>query len=208
MIKIVGIHQPNYLGHAGFFRKMALCDTFVIFDDAQLPRGGHYYETRAVIRGANGPIEMNIPVEHRGGELIKDTRLAPGRWKAKHFKSIALNYPKSERLTQLEEIYVREWKMLADFNVALIRLLATWLGIHSKIVLSSELGVHGSGAEKIIGIIKALGADTYISGMGTGSRRYVNEKVFSEEGITLAWHAYSGSNLSVIDSILLSDIRA
>lgn len=198
----MAIHQPNYLPFGGFFSKLAMCDTFVIFDDVQLPQSGHFYETRAVIRGANGPITLTVPVAHRGRALIKDTRLIPGRWQSKHFKSISLNYPRSDRLAQLAEIYAQEWKMLLDLNLVLIRLLCLWFNIHSRIVLSSELGVEATGTAKILGIIKALGGDTYISGTGAGSRRYVNEQVFSEQGIKLVWHTYSGPNVSAMDSAL------
>ncbi len=197
----VAIHQPNFLPWMGYFDKMAKADTFVIFDDVQLPMSGHCYETRARIQGSNGPIELNIPVEHRGKTMIKDTRLVPGRWQNKHFKSIALNYPKAHGLDNLAEIYAQDWKFLLDFDLELIRLLAGWLGIQTQIVLSSELGVPGSGTEKILGIIKALGGDTYISGTGAGSRRYVSEEVFSSSGVNLLWQSYSGPNFSAVDSL-------
>jgi len=186
----------------GYFDKMSKADTFVVFDDVQLPMGGHSYETRCIIQGKNGPITLNIPVEHRGRSLIKDTRLTDGRWRDKHFKSIMLNYPESDMLTQLADIYSRDWKMLLDFNLTLIHLAAGWLNIPTKIMLSSELGIESIGTEKILGIIEALGGDTYVSGMGMGSRRYVGNEIFAAHGIKLIWHQYSGPDLSVIDSLL------
>lgn len=199
---IVSIHQPNYLPWLGFFSKMAKSDVFVIFDDVQLPRGGHSYETRAVIQGGT---ELNVPVESRGELLIKDTRLAPGNWRRKHMRSLELAYPKSPRLSQLDDIYKVDWELLLYFNLAFIRLLAGWLDIKTRIVLSSDLGVHAQGADKIIGIVKALGGDTYISGTGAGSRRYVHEQEFSAQGIRLLWHTYDGPNLSAIHSVFTGE---
>lgn len=208
MTKTIAIHQPNYLPWMGYFDKMRKCDTFVVFDDVQLPMGGHSYETRCIIQGKNGPITLNIPVEDRGHLQIRDTRLAPGRWRTKHLKSIALNYPESDLIDQLADIYNRDWKMLLDFNLTLIRLLADRLGIKSRIMLSSELGIRETGTNKILGIIKALGGDTYISGTGNGSRRYVCDCVFGAHGVRVIWHQYSGPNISVIDSLLRQSDKA
>lgn len=198
----IGIHQPNYLPYEGYFEKMRRCDTFVVFDDVQLPMSGHFYETRAIINGVNGPITLTIPVENRGHHLIRDTRLADGRWRAKHLKSIVLNYPQSPILDFLADIYNRDWKLLLDFNLTLIHLLADQLGIKAKIMLSSELGIEETGTNKILGIIEALGGDTYISGTGNGSRRYVDATNFLSHGVQVIWHEYSGPNVSVIDSLL------
>lgn len=198
----IAIHQPNYLPWLGYFDKMAKSDIFVIFDDVQLPMGGHSYETRTIISSGNGPLTLNIPVENRGRHPIKDTKLAAGRWRDKHLKSLALSYGKSSLFHLLAEIYRRDWKMLLDFNLELICLVADWLEVAPEIILSSSLKVPGIGTEKILGIIKALGGDTYVSGTGNGSRRYVNEETFAANNIKLVWHSYSGPNLSAIDSLL------
>lgn len=201
----IAIHQPNYLPWLGYFDKMAKSDIFVIFDDVQLPMGGHSYETRTVINSNNGPLTLNIPVENRGHHLIKDTKLAAGRWRDKHLKGLALSYGKSFLFWELVQVYRSNHKMLLDFNLELICLMVGWLNLAPQIVLSSSLKVSGIGTEKILGIIKSLGGDTYISGTGNGSRRYVNEETFAANNIKLVWHSYSGPNLSAIDSILKDD---
>lgn len=173
----------------------------MILDDVQLPRGGHCYETRAVIASKNGPVELNVPVERRGQALIRDTRLAGGRWREKHLKSILMNYPKARKMEQLGAIYHCDWNLLVEFNLLLISTLAKWLDIRAEIVRSSDLGVVAQGTEKIVGIVRALGGDTYISGSGTGSRRYVSEDAFRERGVKLIWHDYQGPNLSAVHSI-------
>ncbi len=198
----IAIHQPNYLPWRGYFDKMAQADTFVVFDDVQLPMSGHAYETRAVVRGSGGPVTLTVPVENRGRALIKDTKVVDGRWRGKHFKTLAMNYGRGERLDQLASIYSREWRWLLDFNLALIRVIVGWLGIKTTIVLSSALGVQGTGTEKIIGTVEALGGDRYISGSGAGSRRYVDADLFEQRGVEVVWHDYAGPNISAIDLIL------
>ena len=39
---ITSIHQPNYIPWLGFFHKLLLSDTYVVFDDVQFPRGKDY----------------------------------------------------------------------------------------------------------------------------------------------------------------------
>jgi hypothetical protein len=197
------IHQPHYLPWMGYFEKMRRADVFVIFDDAQLPLGGHHYETRAMIQTKQGPLALNVPVRDRGSApLIKNALLADGAWKRKHSRSILQAYGRSDCYAQIEQTLERSWTRLCDLNVELIRLLAGLLGIRTEIRLSSQLGVEGSGADKILGIVKNLGADSYVSGTGNGSRRYVNEQEFARHGIKLVWHEFHGPNLSAVDQLL------
>ena len=47
---IIFVHQPEYIPWLGFFDKLARCDVFVIYDDAQYVHGG--YQNRNRIRTA------------------------------------------------------------------------------------------------------------------------------------------------------------
>lgn len=191
------IHQPNYLPWYGLFDKIARSDVFIVLDDVQLPMGGHHYETRATLPK---DIVLNIPVLGRNErQLIKDVQLAEGRWREKHSRCIELNYRK---VPELAAIYAEYWTKLSDFTVTLIRWMAKQLGITSKIVLSSDLNVEGQGTDKILNLIRTVGTDTYISGTGAGSRRYVSEQRFASEGIALEWHQWDGPNISALDTIL------
>jgi hypothetical protein len=68
------------------------------------------------------------------------------------------------------------------------------------------------GSEKIKYLLKATGATVYISGEGAGSRRYIEEEWFNEQGIQLQWqqfkhpqysqlHGAFAEKLSIIDLI-------
>ena len=46
------------------------------------------------------------------------------------------------------------------------------------------------GLDKILYILKNLNATKYISGDGDGSKRYIDEKLFSDQGIELVWQNY------------------
>lgn len=200
----VAIHQPNYLPWMGFFDKMSKCDVFVILDDVQLPLGGHRYETQARIQPRSGdPLTLSVPVQNRGSApLIKDTLLADdGRWKKKHLRSIQQAYGDSPCYWLLESILGNGWQHLSELNTALILALAGLLKIDVPVIRSSTMTMPGHGAEKIRGILRWLRADTYISGTGAGSRRYVSEEEFSRHEIKVIWHNFQGPDLSVVHSL-------
>ena len=55
-----------------------------------------------------------------------------------------------------------------------------WLGIKTKIVIESDLNVDGTSTERLVNVCKAVGADTYLSGIS--GRDYLDEKLF-EKGL-------------------------
>jgi len=71
-------------------------------------------------------------------------------------------------------------------NTALISGICEWLEITSPLVLSSSLGLKEyQRNDRIIAICRELGAATYLS--GEGARKYQNESLFLEAGITLRY---------------------
>lgn len=191
----IGIHQPNYLPWAGYFNKMKRCDKFVIFDDVQLPRGQHSFETRSLIKSANGEQWLTIPVKNKDSlKQIKDVEIDGDRWKKKHLKALELNYHKApyfeDYINPLAEIYGAEWTSLKCFNTFLIKQIASWLDINTEICFSSDMDIFGEGEGKIIQIIQKLGGDKYISGTGEGSKKYVKEEAFEKYGIEIIWQTY------------------
>jgi len=55
----IGIHQPNFIPHWGFFYKMSMCDKFVILSKVQFEKGG--YQNRYFLQGKQKWVTM--PVE-------------------------------------------------------------------------------------------------------------------------------------------------
>ena len=212
----VAIHQPNFLPWLGYFHKMANCDTFVIFDNVQLPTGKSY-ETRNLIKTKDGPQWLTVPVADKGkAVLIKDAKIAvDNRWQKKHFQSIKFSYQKApffnDYIKDLEKIYSGKWTSLCDLNVALIKLMKELLGTKTRLILSSEMTQDKlSGPEKIFIILRELKADTYLSGSGSGSKRYIFPEEFKKNKINLVFQEFVHPvypqlgtefipNLSVID---------
>lgn len=212
----VAIHQPNFLPWIGYFHKMANCDTFVLFDNVQLPTGKSYI-TRNLIKTNNGAKWLTVPVANKGEAiLIKDAKIAvDNRWQRKHIQSIKFAYQKApffnDYIKDIENVYSKEWTGISDFNIAFIKLINEFLGIKTKILLSSEITSDElGGLEKIFDILEKLGADTYFSGSGSGSKRYILPEDFKKRRIDLVFQDFVHpiypqlgkgfiSNLSIID---------
>jgi hypothetical protein len=56
-------------------------------------------------------------------------------------------------------------------------------------VRSSELEVSGAKSELIISICRAVGADTFLGGLG-GTRRYLDAPAFERAGIQVRWQEF------------------
>ena len=71
----VGIHQPNFVPHFGFFYKMSMCDVFVILSQVQFEKNG--FQNR--YRFAKWPADKWVTMPVNGGlEPIKDKRYTNG----------------------------------------------------------------------------------------------------------------------------------
>ena len=214
------IHQPNFLPWIGYFNKIALVDVFVFFDDVQLPRGKSYV-TRTKISLDNNEHWLTIPVLKKAEmSLIKDVKVNNSiNWKRKILRTLELYYGKAPAFDEfypiIEEIIRRRSDFLVDYNIPLIQAISRKLELKTKFITSSKIpsSYNYRGVERIIEINKYLDADTYISGSGKGSRRYLIVDKFKKRNITLEWQEFTPfvyqqhnitnftPNLSIIDLI-------
>ena len=192
---IVGIHQPTFLPHLGFFHKMAQCDVFILFDDVQLPRGKSYC-SRVKIKLNDKEHWLTIPIKGKGElKKIYDVEVDyTKKWRRKHLKIIKSAYCKSKYFTDYFPIFEEEYtveQLLNTFNILLIKRIRNALGIKTALhVASLMIGEELSGLNHIIELLKIMKADTYISGTGEGSKRYIDPEVFKKNNIKLKWQEF------------------
>lgn len=188
---IVFVHQPEYIPWLGFFDKLARCDTFVIYDDAQYQHGGFHNRNR--IRTVDGWKWLTVPITHGHPQTIKTVKISGDQWKTKQLNTLSQNYQKAPFFKQyfhvFKEAIESNHELLIGLNLHLIKAIAQLLDIKANIVRSSECPYGGKEKnEKLVSICKHIGADTYLS--GSGGRAYVNEALFSEANIEVQWHRY------------------
>ena len=191
---IVSIHQPNYIPWLGFFHKLLLSDTYIVFDDVQFPRGKDY-DNRNQIKTNNGKMWLTASV--LGKKDLKpwnQIEINNNGWKEKHLTNIESFYKKTPYFKSyflfLKRIYETDHKLLLDLNLDLIIFFLGCLDKIPNIILSSDIKTELTGLDKILYILKDQKATKYISGDGEGSRRYIDEQLFKDNNIELIWQNY------------------
>jgi hypothetical protein len=213
---IVAIQQPEHLPWIGFFNKMAQCDLYVYLDNVQFKK--RYFENRNRIRARVGEQWLTVPVQTKGNydQKILDVAIQEDpAWKRKYLGALEHNYKKapywSDVLAIVHPALDEAGHSLLDLNLSLIESVRRYLGIETKTVLASTLGVDGyAGSDLILEILKIVSATIYVS--GPDGRNYLNLEQFTAADINVVFHDFIHpeynqrfgpflSNMSVVDCI-------
>ncbi len=213
------IHQPNYIPWLGYFFKIAHADKFVFLDVVAYPSGS--FVNRNSIKTPTGPAWLTVPVITSGrfGQLIGEVETDyMHRWAGRHLTTLRNNYGKApyfkEILALLEPHYsvVTDKRIsLADFNIGMICSIVTYLGVSTQFMRSSELNVSGYRTDLLLDICRAIGARTYLAGIGAKS--YQEDAKFEDAGINPVYSPFSQrsypqrfgefvGNLSIVDVLM------
>lgn len=189
MEMILAGHQPNYIPYLGFFHKLARCDLFVLVDNVQFVKRGPFgWINRNKIRTHDGWMWLTVPVLTKGKytQKIVDTEINNlVDWRRKHWRAILLSYGKAPYFHRysdfLHQIYHRDWEKIAELNETIILYIKELLGIKTRVLRASEIGVQGKATDLIIDMCKRLGADKYLH--GKHGKDYIDENKFLENNV-------------------------
>ena len=193
----VVILQPSYFPWRGYFDQVRRADLFVFYDDVQYDK--HGWRNRNQIKTAQGKQWLSIPVHSKGvtqGITIKDVRIDWSKpWAKNHLKSLSVAYGRApyfkELLPALESYYARCDEYLADFTIETTISLARQLGMTStQFIRSSQMaGIEGKKTDRVISVLKQVGATHYLCGPSAGS--YMEPEKFRQAGITFEYMQYN-----------------
>lgn len=192
---IVTIHQPVTLPWLGFFHKAASADELILLDHVQYRK--NYLQNRNRIKSASGPIWLTVPVVTKGlgPQPICEVEIAERtnpRWRERHRRSIEQCYSKAPHYEAYAEgllsLYERPFRLLVDFNIAILLFLARAFGIGTKLLRSSELSPAFAREDMLLDLCQKRGADTYLSGVS--GRSYLTPQRWEAAGIRLQFQAF------------------
>lgn len=193
MVTKIAIHQPNYLPWIGYFQKISSADVFIILDNVHFSKDS--FTQRTKIRTKDGWMWLTIPIEKKYHRDTIENILLPedNKWKKRHWTSIISNYSRSKyydiHRSFFEELYSESLKNLQLFNEKGILYLIDNFGIDVEIHRASEFDLGDSrNTDLLVELIKKVGGDCYISGMG--GEKYMNENRFKEESIKLEYFKF------------------
>ena len=121
------------------------------------------YRNRTQIAGANGVLNLSIPIE----KGIKGTRLVDQdvmisydeMWQNNHWKSFVSAYQSSPFFEfyqdEFEAVFFKKQKKLLDFNMDMLQLIMDWLELDAQIKISTEQPLYNPTGEALISAKKA-----------------------------------------------------
>ncbi|MGH3351047.1 MAG: WbqC family protein [Nocardioides sp.] len=190
----IAILQSNYLPWKGYFDLIDSVDTFVIYDIVQYTKND--WRNRNRIKTPTGSRWITVPVRHLHlGQPIDEVEVADRGVLCKHWMTITQNYRKAagfrEMKPVLEPLFDRESpELLSDLNVDLLRAFTDLLGIDTEILSAADFTLGEDRNERLVEICDQAGASRYLS--GPAARSYLDEPLFEEAGIDVAWMDYEG----------------
>ena len=195
MSKTVAIVQSNYIPWRGYFDLINSVDEFILYDDVQYTIRD--WRNRNIIKTANGPKWLTIPVEVKGKYLqkIKDTIVSDQAWGKKHWASIVHSYSKAPHFPTyrdlFEQLYLQEEdKLLSRINYRFITAICGILGVATKLSWSMDYKVIGDKTERLLSLCQQAGATHYLS--GPAAKAYLDEELFRDGAVTVSYMDYSG----------------
>ncbi len=194
-MKKIAILQSNYIPWKGYFDLINMVDEFILYDDMQYTRRD--WRNRNKIKTPDGSKWLTIPVNVKGKyfQKINETKISDPRWQEKHWQQIEQSYKKAPYFnsfrTLFEAIYMNNSEIyLSQINYQFIITICDILGITTTIRRSSEFNLTEGRNEKLLSICKQAQSTVYLS--GPTAKGYLDESLFTSEGIKIEWMNYNG----------------
>lgn len=190
----VAAMQPTYLPWIGYFDLMDQVDAFVLLDDAQFCKRSWHQRNR--ILGPEGLQWLTVPVTARRGQAINEVELAEPSFWQRHVRAIEWNYARATYVAPtvalLRSVFDSDdpWASLSDMTVALIETIRSELGIETRVVTASSLGVDGKRGERLARLCEQLGASEYVSPVGSADYLADDAGAFETRGIGVVFHHF------------------
>ena len=193
---ILSVHQPQYLPWLGYFDKIAKSDAFVFLDNVQYKK--REFQNRNRIRTKDGWIWLTVPVitKDRFSQKISDVEInneirLGGTTTGKASNTITRRRRSSlATATSVRDFTGKHGTNSIDINLHLSRYLPRAVSAsRTPVSFESELGITTTSTQRIIDICTEAGADTYLS--GAGGKDYMDETLFTNNGITLEYQQFN-----------------
>jgi len=187
----VAVIQSNYIPWRGYFDIMHDADVFVFYDDVQYTVND--WRNRNRVKTANGVVWLTIPVGDQNDRRICDVVLRDQTWSRRHWMTIEQSYHGAPGFARYRDffrsIYTRSWESLSQLNQTTIRAIAgDLLGIRTQILDSRDFDLQGKGSDRLLMLLKKMGATDYIS--GPSARTYLGAEAYERNGVRVHWKDY------------------
>lgn len=185
----LGIMQPYFFPYIGYWQLIHEVDIYVIYDDVNFINRGWINRNNILINNNAKLINLQLQKVSQN-KLINEIEIFDkDSHNKKLLKTIESAYKKAPYFDYafplIETIIKQSENNLGKFLTYSIKEICNYLGIETKLILSSQINKNTNlrGQNKIIDICKILGANEYINAIGGKSLYSIDE--FSLNGIQL-----------------------
>ena len=195
-MRVIAIHQPNFLPWLGYFHKMMHCDVFVMLDSVQKQKTGGCWTQRVKFLIGGKAHWMTVPVDrsYHGTRNINEIDIKETEpWRSRMLASIEQSYCKTPYYKAwrplLEELLTWNDTNLASFNMHGIRRVWSALGLPQReMIASSTCHATGASNELLINLIKELEGTHYLC--GGGSAGYQDDALFAAHDLKVIYQNF------------------
>ena len=203
----LGIMQPYFMPYIGYWQLMAAVDIYVVYDDVNYIKGGWVARNNILLNGQKHMFTITLngasPNKLFNEITIKDdfkkfSRLIESAYrKAPYYNDV---------VALLEKIYNYEDKSLGAFMLNSFQVILDYLGLKTKLILSSSLNKDNElrGKDKVKSICRLLDADTYYNAIG-GQELYEKDD-FKNSGIELFFLKTNLTQYTQFNNEFVSDL--
>jgi len=195
------IHQPDFLPWLGLFNKIARADCWIVLDHVENnPRDAAFWGRRVKIAINAQASWLSITLSKPAtpgviGVPIRDMTVsaADDRAMQKCLRTLQMAYagtPYFADYFPLAEAYFSDPDLnLMRRNMRFIERVMALLGVRTRILYSSELGIQTKATQLLVDLLKQVGASTYLCGGGAGG--YQQDDLFAQAGIALEYNNFT-----------------
>lgn len=208
----IAIMQPYFIPYIGYYQLIKSVDTFVFCDDVTYIKNGWINRNRILLDGRD--YLFTIQLKHASQNVkINTLEIIDNRMKLlmtfKHAYKKAPFFKEVEPL--LHSIFESEEYNLSRFIINTNNQITSFLGINTKILISSEIVKNEElkKQDRVIDMCKILEATTYINPIGGTSLYFKTD--FANAGINLFFlkpqlKKYKQFNNNFIPSLSILDV--
>lgn len=186
-----GVMQPYFFPYLGYWQLMNAVDTYVVYDDVNYIKGGRINRNTILLEGKAHNINL-ILCGASPNLCINEVRVSgESLWREKLLRTIFQAYKKAPFSEQvmpiIEDIVNNQEENLAKFLLHSFETIGTYLGIQTKLILSSDIPKNNDlkGRYKLYDIFSTLGTTEYYNSVNGISLYAEHSAEFTENGIAL-----------------------
>lgn len=136
-----GLFSLNYWGPISYYAALISCDEVVFEQHERFQKQS--YRSRCYIDGPNGPLMLNLAIDHNHKDAIRETLISSTKnWAQQHWQALQTSYnasPFFDALApEIEALYDQAPSRLLDLNLATTQLVLKWLRCKVRVAFSES----------------------------------------------------------------------